>query len=84
MRHKQTKEYVLQYKSRDFPDNDVLVNFMQAHLYELYDEYKTAEGQQDESLMDYIQGSIDTTHVYLYKSGVTPIDYEAYQEKVGA
>ena len=69
-------------KSRDFPDNDTLVNFMKLHLEELYDAYAEAEQEGDNSLMDYIQGSIDTTHVYLYKAGVTPREYEDYLELV--
>lgn len=71
-------------KSRDFPDNDTLVNFMKAHLSDLYDSYTEAEQEGDESLMDYCQGSIDTTHVYLLKSGVTPMEYEEYLEIVNA
>ena len=69
-------------KSRDFPDNDTLVNFMKLHLEELYDSYAEAEQEGDYSLMDYVQGSIDTTHVYLIKSGVTPREYEDYLELV--
>ena len=71
-------------KSRDFPDNDTLVNFMKLHLHDLYDSYTEAEQEGDESLMDYTQGSIDTTHVYLLKSGVTPMEYEEYLEIVNA
>ena len=72
----------MKHKTRDFPDNDTLVDFMRIHLYELYDSYTEAEQEGDESLMDYCQGSIDTTHVYLIKSGAQYKEYEDYLELV--
>lgn len=69
-------------KTRDFPDNDTLVNFMKLHLHDLYDAYAEAEQENDYSLMDYVQGSIDTTHVYLIKSGAQYKEYEDYLELV--
>lgn len=66
--------------TKPFPGESELIRFMSTHLIELYDSYMEAEMQGDDSLMDYVQGSIDTTHVYMLKSGVTPMEYEAYLE----
>lgn len=69
-------------KTNDFPNSNTLLDFMKLHLYELYDAYAEAEQEGDESLMDYCQGSIDTTHVYLIKSGMDFKEYEDYLELV--
>lgn len=61
-----------------FPGESELIKFMTNHLNELYDAYMEAEMDGDESLTDYVQGSIDTTHVYMIKSGVTPLEYDQY------
>lgn len=66
--------------TRPFPEESNLIEFMKLHLNDLYDAFREAEEEDDNSLMDYVQGSIDTTHVYLVKSGVTPIEYEDYLE----
>lgn len=66
--------------SKPFPEESILIKFMSLHLMELYDEYQIAEQEGDETLMDYTQGCIDTTHVYMLKSGVTPMEYESYLE----
>ena len=66
--------------TRPFPEESNLIEFMNLHLNTLYDAFREAEEEHDNSLMDYVQGSIDTTHVYLVKSGVTPIEYEDYLE----
>jgi hypothetical protein len=66
--------------TRPFPGDSELIRFITIHLNELYDVYTQATEDGDESLSDYVQGSIDTTHVYLHKSGVTPVEYEEYLE----
>lgn len=67
--------------SRPFPEESNLIKFIQLHMVELYDAYHEAEQEGDDSLMDYVQGSIDTTHVYLHKSGVDKyMTYEDYLE----
>lgn len=66
--------------SKPFPEESNLIKFMSLHLMELYDEYHKAEQEGDETFMDYTQGCIDTTHVYMLKSGVTPMEYESYLE----
>lgn len=71
--------------SRPFPEESNLITFMSLHLQELYDSYHEAEQEGDDSLMDYVQGSIDTTHVYLHKSGVDNyMTYEQYLDNVTA
>lgn len=62
-------EKVKRIMTRPFPEESNLIRFMHSHLVELYDSYHEAEQEGDDSLMDYVQGSIDTTHVYLIKSG---------------
>ena len=67
-------------KIRDFSELEQLENFMVYHLYELYDQMEeVAEFSSD---WDYVQGSIDTTQVYLLKSGVDFLDHTAYIEKI--
>jgi len=66
--------------TRPFPGDSELIRFMIIHLSELYDSYTEAEQEGDESLMDYVQGSIDSTHVYLNKSGMQYMEYEEYLE----
>lgn len=77
-------EKVRKFMTRPFDEQDDLVNFMKLHLETIYQSYYEAEQEGDESLMDYCQGSIDSTQVYLIKSGVTPIDYEEYLELANA
>ena len=67
-------------KTRDFEKLDQLTSFMVQHLYTLYDELEnTREFSED---WDYLCGSIETTQVYLHKSGVDFLDHTAYIEKV--
>jgi hypothetical protein len=61
-----------------FPGESELVNFIRLHLEDLYEAFYQAEQEGDDSLMDYVQGSIDTTHVYLVKSGLEK--YMSYEE----
>jgi hypothetical protein len=68
------------HKTRDFVDIKQLTDFMVQHLYELYDHLEEIEEYSDD--WDYIQGSIDTTEVYLLKCGVEYLDHTAYIEKV--
>jgi hypothetical protein len=77
---RQNNERIVKFMSKPFPEESNLIEFIKLHLNELYDSYIEAENDQDNSLMDYIQGSIDTTQVYLLKCGVTPIEYEEYLE----
>ena len=58
-----------------------LTGFMVLHLYSLYDEIDTNDWDNLDN--DYVQGSIDTTQVYLLKSGVGFLDHTEYIEKVG-
>lgn len=64
--------------SRPFPEESNLISFMTLHLQELYESLYEQEIEGDESFQDYVQGSIDTTHVYLHKSGVD--NYMTYEE----
>lgn len=75
---------VRKFMTKPFPGDSELIEFMKLHLNELYDSYTEAEQDGDESLMDYTQGSIDSTQVYLIKSGVEPVEYEEYLETVNA
>jgi hypothetical protein len=50
------------------------------HLYGLYDQLEEVVEFSDD--WDYVQGSIDTTQVYLLKSGVEFLDHTQYIEKV--
>ena len=68
--------------TKPFPGDSELIRFMIVHLSELYDSYSEAEQDGDFSLMDYVQGSIDSTHVYLSKSGMQYMEYEDYIEMV--
>jgi hypothetical protein len=68
--------------SKPFPGDSELIRFMTIHLNELYDHYHDAEEDGDFSLMDYVQGSIDSTHVYLSKSGMEYMEYDRYVELV--
>ena len=67
-------------KTRDFEKLDQLTSFMVQHLYGLYDQLEEVVEFSDD--WDYIQGSIDTTQVYLLKSGVEFLDHTQYIEKV--
>ena len=67
-------------KTRDFTELEQLENFMVNHLYLLYDELENTEEFSND--WDYISGSIDTTQVYLLKSGADFLDHTAYIEKV--
>jgi hypothetical protein len=67
-------------KTRDFEDLNKLTSFMVYHLYGLYDQLEEVVEFSDD--WDYIQGSIDTTQVYLLKSGVEFLDHTQYIEKV--
>lgn len=64
--------------SRPFPEESNLIIFMKAHLQDLYEAYHEAEQEEDYNLMDYTQGCIDSTHVYLVKSGVE--NYMTYEQ----
>jgi len=67
-------------KTKDFWKMEQLTSFMVHHLYELYDQMEeVAEFSSD---WDYVQGGIDTTQVYLLKSGVDFLDHTAYIEKI--
>ena len=70
--------------TKPFPGESELIRFMVLHLTELYDSYHEAEQERDNSLMDYVQGSIDSTHVYLSKSGMQYQEYEDYLELANA
>tara|TARA_B110000259_G_scaffold66166_1_gene77953 strand:- start:1457 stop:1690 length:234 start_codon:yes stop_codon:yes gene_type:complete len=70
--------------TKPFPAESELIRFMVLHLTELYDSYTEAEQEGDNSLMDYVQGSIDSTHVYLTKSGMQYQEYEDYLELANA
>jgi hypothetical protein len=64
--------------TRVIPTESELINFIKLHLETLYQSYYEAEKEEDYSLMDYCQGSIDTTQVYLIKCGVEPMEYEEF------
>jgi hypothetical protein len=68
------------HKTRDFMDIKQLTNFMVQHLYGLYDQLEEVVEFSDD--WDYLQGSVDTTQVYLLKCGVEYLDQTAYIEKV--
>lgn len=70
IRQRQNKDWVKKIMTRAFPGESELVNFIRLHLEDLYEAYYQAEQEGDSSLQDYVQGSIDTTEVYLVKSGV--------------
>ena len=55
-----------------------LTDFIVQHLYGLYDHLEEIVEFSDD--WDYIQGSIDTTEVYLIKCGVEYMDHNAYIE----
>lgn len=78
IRQRQNKDWVKKIMTRAFPGESELVNFIRLHLEDLYEAFYQAEQEGDESLMDYCQGSIDTTHVYLVKSGLEK--YMSYEE----
>ena len=67
-------------KTRDFEKLNQLTSFMVQHLYGLYDQLEEVVEFSDD--WDYLQGSIDTTQVYLLKCGVEYLDNTAYIEKV--
>lgn len=71
--------------SRPFPEESNLIEFIKLHLQDLYESFHEAEEEEDYNLMDYVQGSIDTSHVYLHKSGVDKyMTYEDYLETATA
>ena len=70
IRQRQDRDWVKKVMTRPFAQDSELVNFIRLHLEELYEAYYQAEQEGDSSLQDYVQGSIDTTEVYLVKSGV--------------
>lgn len=78
IRQRQDKDWVKKIMTRSFTNDSELIIFMKRHLEELYEAYYQAEQENDESLMDYCQGSIDSTHVYLVKSGAEK--YMSYEE----
>jgi hypothetical protein len=69
-------------KTRDFETLDQLTSFMVTHLYELYDSKAQLEEEygEDSIYVDYVIGSIDTTQVYLYKTGVKFLEETDYIE----
>ena len=67
-------------KTRDMTDMEQFAKFMVNHLYLLYDEMENVVEFSDD--WDYLQGSIETTHVYLHKIGMEYLDHTAYIEKV--
>jgi hypothetical protein len=81
---RKSKERLIQSMTKPFPGDSELIRFMTIHLNELYDSYTEAEQEGDNSLMDYVQGSIDSTHVYLSKSGMQYQEYEDYLELANA
>ena len=78
------KERLIKSMTKPFPGDSELIRFMTIHLTELYDEYSKAEQEDDGGIMDYVQGSIDSTHVYLSKSGMQYQEYEDYLELANA
>lgn len=78
-------EKVKRIMTRPFSNDSELITFMKRHIEELYEEFYKAEQEGDDSLMDYVQGSIDTTHVYLIKSGEEKyMTYEQFLDIVTA
>ena len=67
-------------KTRDFESLDQLTSFMVTHLYELYDHLEGVEEYSDD--WEFIQGSIETTQVYLHKAGVEYLEHTDYIEKL--
>jgi hypothetical protein len=67
-------------KTKDFWKMEQLTNFMVQHLYELYDQAEELEDYSHD--WDYVIGGIDTTQVYLLKSGVEFLTHDQYIEKV--
>jgi len=67
-------------KTRDMTDMEQFAKFMVNHLYLLYDEMENVVEFSDD--WDYLQGSIETTQVYLHKIGMEYLDHTAYIEKV--
>jgi|TARA_B110000459_G_C16497973_1_gene442019 hypothetical protein len=70
--------------TKAFPAESELIRFMIIHLSDLYDSYTEAEQEDNGSIMDYVQGSIDSTQVYLSKSGMQYMEYEDYLEIANA
>jgi hypothetical protein len=62
-----------------FKTFEQLSNYLVLHLYDLYHEI----GQVTDfsSDWDYLSGSIETTQVYLEKSGIKYLDHTAYIER---
>ena len=67
-------------KTRDFEKLEQLSKFMVNHLYLLYDEIENVVEFSND--WDFLQGSIETTQVYLHKIGAEYLDHTAYIEKV--
>jgi hypothetical protein len=79
------RESVTKLMTKPFPTQNELIYFIGAHLLGLYEAFHEAEQEGDESLMDYCQGSIDTTHIYLLKSGCEDfITYEEYLDNANS
>lgn len=67
-------------KTRDFEKLEQLSKFMVNHLYLLYDEMENVVEFSND--WDFLQGSIETTQLYLHKIGAEFLDHTAYIEKV--
>ena len=78
IRQRQNKDWVKKIMTRPFAEESELINFIRLHLEDLYEAYYQAEQEGDSSLQDYVQGSIDTTEVYLVKSGIN--NYMGYDD----
>ena len=70
----------IRHKTRDMTEIEQLSKFMVNHLYLLYDEIENVVEFSND--WDYLQGSIETTQVYLHKIGAEYLDQTAYIEKV--
>ena len=70
----------IRHKTRDMTEIEQIKNFMVTHLYELYDYLE--ETEEFSSDWDFVQGSIETTQVYLHKIGADFLDHSSYIEKV--
>lgn len=62
-----------------FKTFEQLSNYLVLHLYELYDDIERVVDFSSD--WDYLSGSIETTQVYLEKSGIKYLDHTAYIER---
>lgn len=69
-------------KTNDFVTLEQLTTFMVDHLYGLYDNLDEVEEYSDD--WEFLQGSIETTQVYLEKAGAEYLEHTDYIEKVDA